>query len=82
MAVGMETKEFKSPAPKLIRFFQRSRDKWKQKHHEVKRICKKLGNQVAAVEKSRQLWRTRAKRLHARIRELEAALELQKAFAG
>lgn len=82
MAVGMETQEFKSPPRKLIRFFQRSRDQWKQKHHEVKRACKKLGTQVAAVEKSRRLWRTRAKRLEARVRELEAALELQKTLAG
>jgi hypothetical protein len=82
MAVGMETQEFKSPARKLIRFFQRSRDKWKQKHHEVKRTCKKLGNQVAAVEKSRRAWRTRAKQLDARVRELEAALEREKNLTG
>lgn len=48
---------FKSPIPKLLKFFLRSRDRWKAKCQEAKRDNKKLANQVRAVEKSRNHWK-------------------------
>jgi polyhydroxyalkanoate synthesis regulator phasin len=81
MAVGMETREFRSPVHKLLRFFRRSRDNWKRKHQKVKRLCKKLTNQVAAVEKSRDRWKSEVKQLRARVQELESERERQKALA-
>ena len=65
----------KSPIRKLMKFFRGSRDGWKGKHHEAKVQCKKLKNQVRAVEKSRQLWRERAEEQERRARELERELE-------
>jgi predicted RNase H-like nuclease (RuvC/YqgF family) len=68
-------KIYRSPVGKLVSFFARSRDGWKQKHHEAKAKCKKLSNQVQAVEKSRLRWRQRAEEQKRRVRKLEQELE-------
>lgn len=39
-------KEYRSPARKLIAFFEKSRDSWKAKYVEAKYTAKKLKNQV------------------------------------
>ena len=74
----MEAREFKSPARKLIRFFERSRDNWKRKYKQVKRERKKLSNQLRAVEKSREHWKDVAIRERQRSQQLERELEEQK----
>ena len=74
----MESKTFKSPVMKLVRFFERSRDKWKAKHHKVKQELKLMGNQVRAVEKSRAHWKEVAQQERQRVRELSRELEKQK----
>lgn len=57
---GQSSDEYLSPLKKLVVFFRNSRDQWKAKHHEVKKLVKRLQNQTRAVERSRQAWRTRA----------------------
>jgi polyhydroxyalkanoate synthesis regulator phasin len=74
----METLELKSPLRKLVRFFRRSRDSWKEKHHAIKQKCRMLANQVAVVEKSREQWRAEARDLRQRVSELEDELAKQK----
>ena len=74
----MESKTFKSPVKKLDRFFKKSRDGWKAKHHTLKQQLKKLSNQVRAVEKSRAHWREVAQQERRRVRELTRELEEQK----
>ena len=37
---------FKSPLQKLVRFFQRSRDQWKKKHHALKKDIKPIFDTV------------------------------------
>ena len=74
----MESKTFKSPVMKLVRFFELSRDKWKAKHHKVKQELKLMGNQVRAVEKSRVHWKEVAQQERQRVRELSRELEKQK----
>jgi len=64
-----------SPPRKLLPFFKKSRDAWKDKHHEVKGECKLLSNQARAVEKSREKWRERAKTAEQRVKELEREIE-------
>jgi hypothetical protein len=54
--------------------FVSSRDEWKAKCAEAKQQCKLQANQVRAVEKSRQQWRTLAEQGKQRIAELEAEL--------
>lgn len=70
------TVEFKSPTKKLLVFFEKSRDRWKAKHLLTKQLLKKEQNQVRAVERSRDNWRTKAKQAEASrqllIEELES----------
>ena len=76
---------FKSPAAKLIQFFQTSRDGWKAKYQLAKRKNKKLANQVRAVEKSREQWRQTARTAQRRLGVLQQELEELKnaaAYAG
>ena len=74
----MDAQTFKSPARKLVPFFQRSRDNWKRKYMEIKRERKKLANQVRAVEKSRKHWKELASQERERAQQLERELEEQK----
>ena len=76
-----EVQEFKSPVRKLLRFFHQSRDGWRRKHHQLRARCKRLSNQVRAVERSREQWKTRVKEQEQRMRELERELEALKSVA-
>lgn len=71
MLASTDVDQCTSPRKKLLRFFARSRDGWKSKCREAKDRCKRLGNQVRAVEKSRQQWRDLAEQREQRIAELE-----------
>jgi hypothetical protein len=53
-------------------FLGRSRQRWKQKHKELKVEAKRLQNRVADVTKSREKWRAQAEQLSRRVQELEA----------
>lgn len=66
---------YKSPVKKLVRFFEKSRDKWKQKYMERKNQCRKLSNQVRAVEGSRERWRNQAKAAEKEIKQLRQQVE-------
>lgn len=69
---------WKSPVRKLVRFFQRSRDQWKEKYMDKKEGHKLMSNQVRAVEKSRAKWREAARQAQQRVRELQRELEQHK----
>ena len=74
--------DLKSPLPKLVRFFQRSRNRWKVKYLGLKREHKLMGNQVRAVEKSREKWRRDAQQAQQQLRQLQQELaEYQKSVA-
>lgn len=82
MSQTME-RSYKSPVQKLVSFFQRSRDRWKDKCHELKRQLKKEQNQVRAVEKSRVAWRDKAQAASRQVQELQRELaEIKKCFAA
>lgn len=70
--------DWKSPLRKLVRFFQRSRDRWKDKYVAKKHQCKLLSNQVRAVEKSRAKWRQAAEQTQQQLCELQRELERYK----
>jgi hypothetical protein len=67
----MDAKAFTTPVRKLAQFFERSRDGWKAKCQEAKTACKKLSNQVRAVEKSREHWKELARQQERELRELK-----------
>jgi hypothetical protein len=74
-ASELSTKEWKSPAYKLVDFFFDSRNRWKTKCKQLKRERKRMQNQVRAVEKSRENWAVRAAQAELRVRELEKEVE-------
>ncbi len=74
--------EYTSPLRKLVRFFKSSRDKWKAKHHEVKKQLKLSQNQIRAVEKSRARWRQDAEKARAQADGLRTELEALKNISG
>jgi chromosome segregation ATPase len=82
--VGSE-RSFRSPRRILVRFFRKSRDRWKEKYKAAKRELKKRGNEVADVRKSRQAWREKAEesetevgRLREQVKRLQEELQAEK----
>lgn len=65
-------KGYKSPQRKLVKFFEKSRDRWKAKCREAKIEVKRLKNRVRFLEKSKERWKSR-------VKELEAELAMVKA---
>lgn len=74
MATGMESATYRSPLRKLVQFFERSRDGWKEKYQNLKQRCKQLINQVRAVEKSREHWREIVEDQRRQLKALEEEL--------
>lgn len=69
--------KFKSPLRMLVRFFQRSRNKWKGKYMAAKVRIKRCKNQVADVRRSREQWKAKAQLLEAEVRRLESERDEQ-----
>jgi hypothetical protein len=65
-------KEYKSPVRKLMRFFEKSRNQWKAKHHQIKRTLKRLQNQVRVLEKRVERWMNRVEELEAEVARMRA----------
>lgn len=60
---------FKSPIVKIAAFFEKSRDRWKEKYQTVKAEVRSVKHQIRAIEKSRQLWRDRAEAAEAQLKK-------------
>ena len=60
-------KTYKSPRRKLVRFFEKSRDQWKTKHHQAKADVKRLTHRVRFLERSKA-------DLQKQVTELQGAL--------
>jgi predicted nuclease with TOPRIM domain len=67
-----EKSVYKSPERKLVRFFETSRNKWKTKARESKRMLKRLKNRVRFLETSRARWKDKAKRLEVESAQMKA----------
>ena len=75
MSVG-ESLPYRSPISKLLRFFCRSRDKWKAKCKEAKRENKSLKYRLAVMKESRDRWKAEVRGLRKGTpEETEQALE-------
>ena len=55
---------YSSPAPKLLAFFEKSRDKWKTKAVERKQRIRQLEKRVAELKASRCKWKEKAQTQH------------------
>jgi len=74
------TKSYKSPRRKLVKFFERSRDQWKAKCLEAKTQLKRQSNRTRFLAKSKEQWKSRVKELEeelGRIREAERGRQAQ-----
>ena len=60
--------KFKSPLPKLVKFFETSRDKWKTKYMAVKYKAKLLSNQIRYLKDRNAKLKQRIKRLEKELR--------------
>jgi hypothetical protein len=72
MRSATKEKEYKSPVRKLTRFFEKSRDQWKAKCREAKRMIRLLKSRIRFLEKSRDRWRQRAEEMKHKLTEAEA----------
>lgn len=78
-AEDVELDRFRSPTRVLARWFQRSRDNWKQKYMELKSELKRSQVRVHDMEQSRQQWREKAEAKERELAALQAELqELQR----
>ena len=77
-----QSKQYRTPLKKLVRFFENSRDKWKAKCLDAKRRIKLLLTQVADLKASRERWKQEAKQLRAEIAQLQAQLGEQKVISS
>jgi len=69
MSIG-EALPFRSPISKLVRFFLRSRDKWKAKCQAAKRKNRSLKYCLAKMKESRDRWK-------AEVRSLRKSLQAE-----
>jgi len=69
-----ENQTYKSPLRKLVKFFEQSRDNWKNKCLEAKALLKKLKNKIDYLEKSRAQWKKKTTEFKEKITELEGEL--------
>jgi len=56
----MQTKTYKSPLKKLVVFFEKSRDSWKEKYVEKKIELKRAKNQINDLKQRKESWKERA----------------------
>jgi hypothetical protein len=73
VAAGKDS-PYKSPQRKLVRFFARSRDQWKEKCLAAKAVGKGLKHRMRFLERSKDHWKRR-------VHELEGELTRMKAYA-
>ncbi len=74
MASKVITDEYKTPPIKLIRFFRSSRDKWKQRSKERRKITKQQQVKIKNLQTSRDKWKSEALASRKKIKDLESKL--------
>ena len=67
----MQEKTYKSPLKKLVRFFEKSRDSWKDKYLEKKRELKRAKNQIYDLKQRKEDWKDRAIRAEGKLKEID-----------
>ena len=72
MKEAQKGKSYKSPQRKLVKFFEKSRDRWKAKCREAKIEVKRLKNRVRFLEKSKEHWKSKVKELEAELARVKA----------
>jgi len=73
-----EVVAYRSPPHKLLRFFIRSRDGWKNKCRQRKTALKRMTNRADALRRSREHWKVLAQQRERELEELRCELDAQK----
>lgn len=69
--------KYKSPLRKLVKFFENSRNQWKEKHQVAKKNVKRLSNRVHYLEQSKAQWKQKAIALEIELKQLKLFVENQ-----
>ena len=77
-----DEKTYTSPIRKLLVFFERSRDDWKEKCKNRKVLLKRAASRIAGLTKSRNQWRELARQRQRELSKLRRELDAQKATMG
>lgn len=72
MKEAVKEKTYKSPRRKLVKFFEKSRDQWKNKCQEAKKAVKLLKNRNRFLETSKEHLKSRVKELENEFAQLKA----------
>ena len=65
----LDQNSYKSPVRKLVNFFEKSRDNWKEKYQRNKKENQKLKNKVCALKTSQQKWKSETLLLRKQVKE-------------
>ena len=72
---------YKSPK-KLVKFFEKSRDQWKEKCSEAKAKVKQLNNRIHFLESSKEHLKNKNKALEAELAQAKAQERIRKIEKG
>jgi len=64
---------YKSPLRKLVTFFEKSRDNWKQKSLEHKKENRRLNKKIRVLETAKKRWKDETITLRKQLRNLDQA---------
>jgi hypothetical protein len=67
---------YKSPLKKLVTFFEKSRDKWKEKYLGIKNENKLLKNKLSILKASKQKWKDETLLLRKQLKEVELCTKI------
>lgn len=68
-------KTYTSPQRKLVKFFERSRDRWKAKSRAAKTVLKRLGTRVRRLERRNAAYQQQLAALQTQLAEWQAKQE-------
>ena len=66
----MQEKKYKSPLKKLVKFFEQSRDKWKEKYFKKTKELKRVSNRIYDLENRKDEWKKRALNAEEKLKSL------------
>ena len=69
---GANEKSYTSPQRKLVKFFERSRDRWKAKSRVAKTVLKRLGTRLRRVEQRNGDYQQQLAALQTQVAEWQA----------
>ena len=69
-------KTYKSPRRKLVRFFEKSRDNWKEKYTKLKHRVRYYQNRIRYLEKSRANWKEQAQAARENLKTVKEDLKI------